>query len=735
MVWNSPFQSLQRTEPADKNKTSYTLFEDKCIKDQTITESVESMEYIDPDVSLNTLLNCDSLLNDSLLPTTRNQPINYNTDIPALDSLFSELNSDLNLDRDTATGPGGGDLGAKSEPVNLDDIERILLPQSARRGSKNHGLSLNIYAACIIVSLSTFHLVRQPFSSILNSFSNLPTGPFDSNTSSMMNEISPMLWDGSDLSQSQISQQPEQPLIPLNSQASTSQGGKIQVKVIGKRHREPESSQIYHPSSSNIKQVPYIPAPVGSKPARSYRTYGKKRYIIGPEYADFVCRLQNDIPFDSSEDDDEDEDQLFNKTSRGNNESSEASESEDEDDEEEEENERIKISPQELLELFEDSCSGLPGLISAFLTHRKHQIGLKGYKPRVLPSSTKSTTSPPPALLNQNQFDRIQNQIKLHFQFLIQNLALSNEIEGGEGITLLNLKLLVQLHLHLDSICNLRGGTSTSTANTQQNGTCTVVHPNTRISCLNLPQPRVNPIVSRLIELIPPGIKKVGIIAGFLVRPGQKQFLSLAALRSDPTLKPKVTSTTNPAGPALPLKIKYFASTQSGQILSNAFYNILALFHDYIDPKLLETTTSVNNLSKYIDNGGCSTPGPESTSSRTAKFLASEDNLLLSGLHRFGCGNWESIQSHFLPFRTSRQLAVRYKNLSSRREAMNPIKEFNERLMMPLNEIEEDLLVKGVQRFGNQFHLISKHYLPHRPATVLGKLWKAMDDARRNYKK
>jgi hypothetical protein len=39
-------------------------------------------------------------------------------------------------------------------------------------------------------------------------------------------------------------------------------------------------------------------------------------------------------------------------------------------------------------------------------------------------------------------------------------------------------------------------------------------------------------------------------------------------------------------------------------------------------------------------------------------------------------------------------------------------------------------LWKGVQRFGNQFHLISKHYLPHRPATVLGKLWKAMDDAR-----
>ena len=527
-----------------------------------------------------------------------------------------------------------------------------------------------------------------------------------------------MLWDGIDSSQSQASQQP--PLLPLTSQAS--HGGKIQIKVIGKRQNE--QSEI---SRGNVKQVPYIPAPQNSKPSRAYRTYGKKRYIIGPEYADFVCRLQNDIPFDSSEDDDdEDEDQLFHKGAAKDNENSEESDAESsESDDDEEEEERVKISPQELLELFEDSCSGLPGLISAFLTHRKHQIGLKGYKPRAT-SASKSTTSPPPPLINQDQFDRIQNQIKLHFQFLIQNLALSNEIEGGEGITLLSLKLLVQLHLHLDSVCNLRVAGTSATLNSN------VPTPSPGISCLNAPQPRVNPIQSRLNELIPPGIKKVAIIAGFLVRPGQKQFLSLAALRSDQTLKPKLT----PTGPPLPLKIKFFTSAQPGQLLSNAFYNILALFHDYIDPKLLGATASVNNLSKYIDNtGNCAIMSTSDISTgRTAKFLASEDNLLLCGLHRFGCGNWESIQSHFLPFRTARQLAIRYKNLSSRREPLNPIKEFNERLMMPLSEIEEDLLFKGVQRFGNQFHLISKHYLPHRPATVLGKLWKAMDDASRNYK-
>ena len=535
-----------------------------------------------------------------------------------------------------------------------------------------------------------------------------------------------MLWDGtSDLStQNQNLLQQQKSLIPLNSQTATS-NSKIQIKVIGKRSREPEAARdvqrahkaqtqnLYNTTqhtsvppvpritaNSGTVQVPYIHAPINSKEVKNYRTYGKKRHIIGPEYADFVCRLQNDIPFDSSEDDD-DEDEVEERL--GESELGENSESESE---EEEERESVKISPQELLELFEDSCSGLPGLISAFLTHRKHQIGLKGYKPRVNPSKTASALP----LLNQTQFDRIQNQIKLHFQFLIQNLALSNEIEGGEGVTLVSLKLLVQLHLHLDSICNLRSNTSNNNIPVNTTG----------ISCLNLPTPRVNPIVSRLNELIPAGIKKVSIIAGFLVRPGQKQFLSLSALRADSTLKPK----TSPSTPPLPLKIKIVQNGNQNQLLSNAFYNILALFHDYIDAKLLEQSISVTNLSKFIENGNDPTP------TRTAKFLSSEDNLLLCGLRRFGCGNWESIQSQFLPFRTSRQLAIRYKNLSSRREPMNPIKEFNESLMMPLSEIEEDLLWKGVQRFGNQFHLISKHYLPHRPATVLGKLWKAMNDAR-----
>lgn len=124
MIWNSPFQPLQQP---NVNGFEYDIFEDH----QSIhnNQDANNDEYINPDISLNILLNCNSLLNDPSLSHHHHQPpINYNTDIPALDSLFSELNSDINFEYN-------GTAGAQSEPVNLDDIERILLPQSNKRSS------------------------------------------------------------------------------------------------------------------------------------------------------------------------------------------------------------------------------------------------------------------------------------------------------------------------------------------------------------------------------------------------------------------------------------------------------------------------------------------------------------------------------------------------------------------------------------------------------------------------
>ena len=84
-----------------------------------------------------------------------------------------------------------------------------------------------------------------------------------------------------------------------------------------------------------------------------------------------------------------------------------------------------------------------------------------------------------------------------------------------------------------------------------------------------------------------------------------------------------------------------------------------------------------------------------------------------------------------LPSKTPRQIAIRYKNLTSRRAPPNPIKEFHFNLAKPLDEHEEELLYGGVQSLGKDFLKISKMYLPYRPAAFLRKVWTEMDQSRR----
>ena len=112
------------------------------------------------------------------------------------------------------------------------------------------------------------------------------------------------------------------------------------------------------------------------------------------------------------------------------------------------------------------------------------------------------------------------------------------------------------------------------------------------------------------------------------------------------------------------------------------------------------------------------------------KFFSSEDDLLLIGLKRY-CLNWEIIQNKLLPSKTPKQVAIRYKNLTTRCAPPNPIKEFHFNLERPLDEQEEELLYKGVQHLGKDFAKISKLYLPYRPAAFLRKVWIEMDQNRR----
>lgn len=42
------------------------------------------------------------------------------------------------------------------------------------------------------------------------------------------------------------------------------------------------------------------------------------------------------------------------------------------------------------------------------------------------------------------------------------------------------------------------------------------------------------------------------------------------------------------------------------------------------------------------------------------------------------------------------------------------------------------MLYLAVQRFGRNFDEISRRYFPNRPATVLKKIWTALDNARKS---
>jgi hypothetical protein len=192
--------------------------------------------------------------------------------------------------------------------------------------------------------------------------------------------------------------------------------------------------------------------------------------------------------------------------------------------------------------------------------------------------------------------------------------------------------------------------------------------------------------------------------------------------RSDPMLRFKSTIKT-----ISPVHFKH-GNVHDPYALSPAYEAMLQLFNVHPTPALAFYYAA----STYIDNNSQSTPGgvlPRGR--RNDSFLKCEDALLLMGLKKFGLANWEMIQAQFLPTRTTRQIMVRFKNLSARRAPTNPIKDFVNTLWRPLSKAEEDLIYRGVQRFGRDFKKISSHYLPHRPPTILRNLFEQLNDIRR----
>lgn len=141
MTWNSPFQPLNtQSQPQSQLKSHYDNEDYTTAYNEAYNEDYNDGLLIRNDLSENHLNYSDNYgsgnfgLSLNHLPTTNIRPAQFNTDIPVLDDLFSELNSDLNY----------FDPTNKSEPVNIEDIERILLPtnQPARKPiSKENGNS------------------------------------------------------------------------------------------------------------------------------------------------------------------------------------------------------------------------------------------------------------------------------------------------------------------------------------------------------------------------------------------------------------------------------------------------------------------------------------------------------------------------------------------------------------------------------------------------------------------
>lgn len=103
--------------------------------------------------------------------------------------------------------------------------------------------------------------------------------------------------------------------------------------------------------------------------------------------------------------------------------------------------------------------------------------------------------------------------------------------------------------------------------------------------------------------------------------------------------------------------IKNVPFVLKGHGVSSAYLNIMALFDGLFLEELLPQFSVIRDQFEARE-----------------RFSLVEDRLLLVGLKRYGFGNWEIIRAKFLPTRTSNQLALRYKNLNSRRAPDNPIK-------------------------------------------------------------
>lgn len=188
----------------------------------------------------------------------------------------------------------------------------------------------------------------------------------------------------------------------------------------------------------------------------------------------------------------------------------------------------------------------------------------------------------------------------------------------------------------------------------------------------------------------------------------------IGTITNDPDLRIRATVKS------IPFKPKHKDGRNPS--FSKTFWHVFSIFGAPYDPELnlIPKTTECELLDHQ--NLALDT-SRELYGRRNDSFLQVEDRLLLLGVQRFGLGNWEKLQSYMLPTRTARQLQNRFKNLTSRCAPSNPIKDFLNEILKPLSRAEEELLLQGVHFYGDDWIQISARFLPHRPPSILRRLY------------
>eukprot|EP00250_Pteridium_aquilinum_P011431 c20064_g1_i1 orf=205-3705(+) len=123
---------------------------------------------------------------------------------------------------------------------------------------------------------------------------------------------------------------------------------------------------------------------------------------------------------------------------------------------------------------------------------------------------------------------------------------------------------------------------------------------------------------------------------------------------------------------------------------------------------------------------------PPAALARRLLFSEAEDELLAMGLMRYNT-NWDQIQRHFLPSKTTHQIFIRQKNRSTARAPENSIKAVRRLKTSPLTEEEESCIEEGLKFFRSDWLKVWEHCVPYRDPTTLSRLWRAAVGLQKSY--